>query len=220
MHSGWRKVLVWDLPIRLFHWLTVALLVVLYVTERLNWIGWHVRAGQILLGLVIFRLIWGMVGSETARFTHFIASPKKAVQHCKRMVRREPDTGIGHNAAGGWMVLLIIALLLIQCLTGVIINNDIANEGGWTEMIPASVADAISSSHAWLWDVLLAAIAVHIAAIATYAIAKRHNLLIPMLTGRKPLPPAMPAPRIAKLWLAAVALAIGAAASIAITEFL
>ncbi len=220
MREGWRKVRVWDLPTRLFHWLTVILLIILYVTERLDRMDWHVWAGEILLFLVVFRLIWGVVGSETARFSNFVAAPKRAIEHCKKLVRPEPDTNVGHNAAGGWMVLFMIALLLIQCLTGIYVNNDVANEGRWTEVVPVPITDAISDSHTWLWDVLLAAIALHIVAIATYAFAKRHNLVTPMLTGRKPLPQGVTAPRIRGFWRAAISVIVAAGIAMALSIYL
>ncbi|OUL71241.1 cytochrome b/b6 domain-containing protein, partial [Paraburkholderia hospita] len=86
-----RPVLVWDAPVRLFHWLVVALVTAAYVTLKLNWIDWHVRVGESLLALVIFRLLWGFLGSETARFRSFVASPAAALRHLRHLFRREPD---------------------------------------------------------------------------------------------------------------------------------
>ncbi len=207
--SGPRPVLVWDLPTRLFHWLIVVLVAGAYLTERLNWMRWHVRIGESLLALVLFRLLWGWVGSETARFRSFLATPAAALRHLRRMLRHEPDAQVGHNPAGGWMVLLLLALLLGEALTGIYVNNDIANQGPLTDWVPASVANGIMDLHALLWEVLLAAVALHVAAIVLYA-AQGDNLLWPMLTGRKRLPPGIPAPRRAPVWLALVLLAGGA----------
>jgi len=220
MLPGWREVVVWDLPTRLFHWLTVGLVAVLYVTERLNWMDWHIWAGEVLLALVLFRLIWGVLGSETARFSHFIASPFATLRHLKHLSHREPDTGIGHNAAGGWMVLLLIALLLVQCLSGIYVNNDVANEGYWTEIVPAPVANAISDAHVWVWDILCVAMSLHVLAIAIYTFGKRHNLVLPMVTGRKRLPETLAAPRISGRWRVAVAGVIALAATVSISIYL
>ena len=165
-------MLVWDTATRTFHWLTAALVVAAYVTWRLDWMNWHARAGEAVLALVVFRVLWGFFGSATARFAGFVASPRAAVEHLARLLRREPDYQVGHNPAGGWMVLLLLALLAVETLSGIYINNDIADAGPLTELTPAPVANAITAVHWIFWDALLAAIALHLAAILIYATAK------------------------------------------------
>ncbi len=211
-----RPVLVWDWPVRAFHWLTVILVAVCYVTWRANWMDWHAWAGEALLALVLFRLLWGVFGSDTARFARFVARPGRALHHLARLFRREPDIGIGHNAAGGWMVLLLLALLLGQTLTGIYVNNDIADAGPFTDITPAAVANAISDLHGILWNALLAAVALHVLTIAVYALAKRHDLLRPMLTGRKRLPAYIPGPRMKATGTAVVLLVLAALLATAI----
>ena len=191
-----RVVVVWDAPTRLFHWLTAALVAAAYATWRLNWMDWHARVGDALLALLVFRLLWGFFGSETARFSRFVASPRAAAQHVKFLLLREPDRQIGHNPAGGWMVLLLLFMLLVETLSGIYVANDIADVGPLTQIVPAPVANAIEASHAiglgpavW-WRSLL-----HVLAIFAYAAAKGQNLLRPMITGRKLLPAGLPAPR-------------------------
>lgn len=203
-----RAVRVWDLPTRLFHWLTVVLVALAYVTQRMNWMQAHVRIGEILLTLVLFRILWGCFGSETARFSRFLASPRKALSHLRELPRREPDTQIGHNAAGGWMVLFLIAIMLVETLSGLYDNNDIADEGPLSEFVPAAIANAIAAVHAIGWDVLAIAVVLHIGAILVYALVKGHNLVGPMLSGKKRLPAAVRAPARASLWLAALLLGL------------
>jgi cytochrome b len=188
MGTAPRIVLVWDIPIRVFHWLIVALVAAAYATWRLNWMVLHGWIGDTVLTLLLFRLLWGFLGSETARFSRFLTSPQMAVEHLKHAFQREPDRQVGHNPAGGWMVLLLLALLLAETLTGLYVANDIADEGPLTELVPPWAANAIASSHAILWDALLAAIVLHVLAIAGFAVIKRHNLLRPMITGTKLLP--------------------------------
>jgi cytochrome b len=195
MGTAPRIVLVWDIPIRVFHWLIVALVAAAYATWRLNWMVLHGWVGDAVLALLLFRLMWGFFGGETARFSRFLTSPGTAVQHLKTAFRREPDRQVGHNPAGGWMVLLLLALLLAETLTGLYVANDIADEGPLTEVVPAWVANAIAASHAILWDALLAAIVLHVLAIAGFAAIKGQNLLRPMITGTKILPASVPAPR-------------------------
>jgi cytochrome b len=218
--SRLRQVVVWDAPIRLFHWLVVVLVVAAYVTWRLNWMDWHVRIGEALLALVFFRLLWGFFGCETARFRHFMVAPSSAFRHLRHAFRREPDTQVGHNPAGGWMVLLLLALLLVEALSGLYINNDIADEGPLTQWMPAPVANAITALHSILWDVLLAAVILHVLVIALYAAIKGHNLLRPMLTGRKTLPTDTAVPRLAPTVRALVLLVIAIAGAMAIADYL
>jgi cytochrome b len=215
-----RPVLIWDVPTRLFHWLIVVLVAAAYVTERLNWMDWHARTGEAVLALVLFRLLWGLFGSETARFRSFLASPAVAARHLRRMFRREPDLQVGHNPAGGWMVMLLLALLLGETLSGLYVNNDIADEGTLSGLVPVWLANAISALHGLVWDVLLAAVALHVLVIALYAVAKGHNLLRPMLTGYKLLPSSVGAPRQAPAWLALLPLGVGAAVVMLLAAYL
>jgi cytochrome b len=210
-----RRVRVWDLPTRLFHWLAVLLVIGAYVTERENWIDWHVRIGETLLALVLFRLLWGCVGSDTARFSRFLASPAAAVDHLRHLFQREPDQQPGHNPAGGWMVLVLLILLLVETLTGIYVYNEVADEGPLSAIVPGWIANGIATLHAVVWDALMAAIALHLLAIVAYALIKRHNLVRPMITGYKRLPDSVRAPRMVSPLLA-VMLLIGAAVVVAL----
>lgn len=207
---------VWDLPTRLFHWAIAVLVAVLYGSWRVNWMNWHVWSGEALLALLVFRFLWGFFGAETARFAHFAASPAKVLRYLAEFAHRGPDTRVGHNPAGGWMVFAMLGLLLCEVLTGLYVNNDVADEGPFTAIVPASVANGITDLHAVFWDLILAAIVLHIAAILAYAIVKGHNLIGPMITGEKLLPGALVAPRRVPLLRAVVlfAVAIGVAAAI------
>ena len=212
MSGSDRKVLVWDGPTRLFHWVVVTLVVAAYVTWRLNWMDWHAKAGYALLTLVIFRILWGFFGSETTRFSRFLASPRAAARHLAHALHPEPDRQAGHNPAGGWMVLLLLFLLFAETLTGVYVANDVADEGPFTELNPAPIANAITALHWIFWDALLAAVALHLLAIILYAVVKGHNLLLPMVTGWKTLPADVPQPRMAGPARAAVLLSCSALA--------
>jgi cytochrome b len=195
MGTAPRIVLVWDIFIRVFHWLIVALVAAAYATWRLNWMVWHGWIGDAVLTLVLFRLLWGFFGGETARFSGFLSAPRTVFRHLKSALRREPDHQVGHNPAGGWMVALLLTLMLVETLTGLYVANDIADEGPLTEIVPAWAANAIAASHAIVWDALLAAIVLHVLAIAGFAAIKGQNLLRPMVTGTKVLPASVAAPR-------------------------
>jgi cytochrome b len=213
-------VLVWDWPVRVFHWATAALLPALYLTWRWNWMEWHALAGDALLALLLFRLLWGFFGSDTARFSRFLASPPIALRHLAHLSRDEPDIRAGHNPAGGWMVAAMLALLLAQTLTGLYVQNDVANEGPLTELVPAGIANAITALHAILWNVLLVLVGLHLLAIMVYAVVLRQDLVRPMLSGRKLLPASAPAPRIAGSVLALLLLGCAAVASACIARMI
>ena len=220
MSDAARVVRVWDASIRLFHWLVAALVAAAYATWRLNWMVWHGWIGDLLLALLLFRLLWGFFGSETARFSRFLTSPRIAFEHLKYALLREPDRQVGHNPAGGWMVLFLLALLLAETLTGIYVANDIADVGPLTGIVPAAVANAIDASHAILWDVLVAAIVLHVLAIFGYAAVKGQNLLLPIITGTKVLPEPVVAPRMGSPARAAVLFAGSAAAAAIIARLM
>ena len=215
-----QKIAVWDVPVRLFHWLTAMLVATAYTTWRLNWMDWHAYSDYALLALVVFRLLWGFFGSETALFERFIAAPRRAASHLAQLLRREPDHQVGHNPAGGWMVLLLLTLLLAEALTGIYTNNDVADVGPLTEVTPAPVANFITTLHDVLWQALLAAVALHILAVGLYWAAKRQNLLLPMITGRKVLPLGVRPPAQAGVLRALLFLGCGALAAAALAKFL
>lgn len=216
-----RKVVIWDAPTRLFHWLTAILVAAAYATWRFDRMDWHVWIGYALLALVIFRLLWGFFGSETARFAAFLVSPRVAFAHLAHLFRREPDDQRGHNPAGGWMVLMLLALLLGEALSGLYINNDVAVAGPLTEFIPAPLADLIDALHTGLlWQALLAAIALHLAAIAIYWAAKGQNLVLPMINGRKALPKEKRPPTLAGPMRALIVFGGSVAAAAAVINFL
>lgn len=220
MRDPERKILVWDLPTRFFHWLVVALVIAAYGTLQLNWMQWHAWAGDGVLSLVLFRLLWGFFGSEAARFASFITAPATALGHLAQTLRREPDRYAGHNPAGGWMVLVLLALLLGETLSGLFVANDVADAGPLTELTPAPIANAITALHWIFWDALLAAVALHLLAILAYAVVKRHNLVLGMITGRKSLPANIPPPRMASAARGIILLTCSGLAAAALATFL
>ena len=193
---------VWDAPIRLFHWAIVLLVIVSYVSIQKSWMQIHFLSGYSMLTLLLFRLAWGFVGSDTARFSAFLRSPVQALRHLAQFGRREPDTEIGHNAAGGWMVIVLLLLLAIQVGTGLCANDDVLSEGPLAKHVGKDWSDQLSHYHSLNFNLILAAIGLHVLAVATYWAVKRHNLLRPMITGRKRLPGNMRQPRMASSVLA------------------
>jgi cytochrome b len=206
-----RRIKVWDLPVRLFHWLLVALILAAWVTQYLNRMDLHMWIGEWILTLLLFRVVWGFVGSDTARFARFLRSPVAGLVHLARLRRREPDREIGHNAAGGWMVLLMLALLGVQAGTGLFSNDDSDTEGPLMHLVSKDQSDWLSHIHYLNFKAIEAVIVLHILAIVAYAVLKRQNLLRPMLTGMKLMPADTAPPRLVNpLWaLAVLAVAFG-----------
>jgi len=219
MNNGRRVVVVWDAPTRLFHWVVALLVMTEYATWRLNWMVLHARAGETLLGLLFFRLLWGFLGSDTARFSTFITSPSAAVRYLGAVFRREPNNQVGHNPAGGWMVLLLLSLLFAETLSGLYVANDVADVGPLTELTPPLIANAITELHRFLWNALLVAIALHVTAIFSYAVVKGHNLVLPMLTGKQSLRVGVQ-PRIASMTRAVLCALFSGIAAAAVANFL
>ena len=210
---------IWDLPIRLFHWVLVCLIAFSWITYKQGWMDWHVISGYTILSLLLFRVVWGFIGSDTARFTFFLKSPLEALRHLSHLHRREPDTEIGHNAAGGWMVLVMLGLLFAQAITGLGSNDDISVEGPLATRLGKDLSDQVTSLHRLGSNLILAVIGMHILAIVTYAVLKRHNLVRPMITGKKRLPGATRAPRMASPVLAAGVYIVAAAVVFAFVRF-
>src|SRR4051794_23777806 len=209
-----RPVRVWDLPVRLFHWAIVVLIFFAWATQEFNHMEWHGWIGYTILTLLIFRVVWGVIGSDTARFTRFLRSPAAALVHLRHLRRREADTEIGHNAAGGWMVLVMLALLGIQAGTGLFANDDGNTEGPLMHLVGKDESDWLSKIHALNFNLILAVIVLHVAAIGAYAVLKRQNLVRPMLTGVKLVPGEVAAPRlVSPVWaLVTLAVAVGVVA--------
>ena len=189
-----QTVPVWDLPTRLFHWILVALMIVQWLTaESDGAMQYHVWGGYAVLTLVLFRLIWGFV---------------------KALLRGETPLYLGHNPMGGWSILALLTLLLIQAGTGLFANDDITFDGPLSGWVSRSMSNWLTTVHKVNFNLLLLVIAAHISAVLFYLLVKRENLIHPMLSGRKRLPPeqAEAAPRMVSSWLGLAALLVAAVA--------
>jgi cytochrome b len=205
-----RPVKVWDVWVRLFHWSIVALVVVSYVSMQAGAIRLHFLSGYTVLALVLFRIGWGVVGSDTARFSRFLRSPAAALRHLATLRGAEADREVGHNAAGGWMVLVLLALLLAQASTGLFADTGYGDYGPLAKAVSADASDRLTGLHHLIFDAILVGVALHVVAVAAYALLKKQDLVRPMLTGRKSLPGYVPAPRMGSPLLAAAMLGVAA----------
>jgi cytochrome b len=206
-----RPLKVWDLPVRLFHWAIVVLIFAAWLSQELDQMDLHMWIGRMILSLLLFRIVWGLIGSDTARFNRFLRSPAAALRHLTQIRRREADREIGHNAAGGWMVLVMLLLIGVQAGTGLFSNDDGDTEGPLMHFVSKAQSDFLSHIHSLNFNLIEGAIVLHVLAIAAYAMLKRQNLVRPMLTGKKMMPADAVPPRLANPLLALVTLVSAAA---------
>ncbi|WP_298396560.1 cytochrome b/b6 domain-containing protein [uncultured Azonexus sp.] len=185
-----KRILVWDLPTRLFHWLLVGAVVGLVVTGKVggNLIDWHGKIGLLVLGLVVFRLVWGIVGSTYARFCQFFPTPAKIATYLKGGWQAP-----GHNPLGAFSVFALLGVLIFQLLTGLVANDDIAFVGPLYDLVGRDLSNLATGWHRLSVDVLIALIVLHLAAIMFYAHVKKDNLVKPMVRGWKEVDQGEPA---------------------------
>ena len=184
-----RPVKVWDLPVRLFHWVLVVLFLFMFFTGKAkgNWMEWHMYSGYTILALVLFRIMWGFAGSTYARFSSFVAGPGRGIAFAKKLLSKTPAHVAGHNPIGGWMVLVLLAALLLQAGTGLFANDDISIEGPLFKYVSKELSDRLTTIHYYNFNVLVCLAVVHIAAVLYHVFVKKENLVSAMFTGEKRL---------------------------------
>jgi cytochrome b len=165
-----RTVRVWDLPVRLFHWAIVALIVVSFVTGHVggNAMRFHELSGFSILTLVLFRLLWGFFGGTHARFSDFVRGFAAARNYAVTLWSGRSAHYTGHNPLGGWMVLALLLCLLVQAGTGLFANDDIMTEGPLMKHISKELSDRVSLIHQINSYVLAVLVALHVAAALYY----------------------------------------------------
>ena len=167
------RILVWDLPTRLFHWLLASTFAGAWLTaDSERWIDVHVALGYIFAGLIAFRVLWGFIGTRYARFSSFVAGPQAVKRYLGSIIAFRPERHVGHNPAGGWAVLALLGLGAITALTGYLNFNDYG--GHWLEELHEGAASA-----------MLALVFVHIGAVVLSSFIHGENLVKAMVTGFK-----------------------------------
>ena len=185
MSARIERIRVWDLPTRVCHW---SLAVCVAVALATGFVGGaamdiHGKAGIAIVGLIVFRIVWGINGSTYARFTSFVRGPATI-----RAALRGEWQGVGHNPLGALSVLALLALSAVQIATGLFGNDDIAFNGPLYALVSKETSDLLTGLHQRSVWLLLALVALHLGAIAFYVRVKKDNLVLPMLTGWKEKP--------------------------------
>lgn len=211
-----RPTRVWDLPTRAFHWVLAAAIVGSVITGKVGGaaVVWHFRLGYLVLGLIVFRLVWGLVGGRWSRFASFIYAPGTLLRYLRGDTRPGDHFEVGHNPLGALSVFALIAVLAVQVGTGLVADDEIANTGPLNRYVATATGLAATAWHKdggqWL---IIALVVLHVGAIVFYLRRKGVNLVRPMLTGDKLLPEGTPASADgAATRLGAAVVAAGAAA--------
>ena len=177
-----KRVFIWDLPTRIFHWSLVLCVIGAVVSGQIggNFMEWHGKLGLAVVGLITFRLVWGLLGSTYARFCQFFPTPGKVLAYLKGQWH-----GHGHNPLGAFSVFGLLALLAFQVGSGLFANDDIAFNGPLQALVGKDLSDVLTGWHKLASNVLIALVLLHIGAIMFYAHVKKDNLVKPMITGWK-----------------------------------
>lgn len=177
-----QRLFLWDLPTRLFHWALVLCVAGAVVTGQVggNFMVWHGRLGLAIVGLISFRLVWGVAGSTYARFSQFFPTPNKLAAYFKGAWQ-----GHGHNPLGAFSVFGLLALIAFQVGSGLFANDDIAFNGPLQSLIGKDFSDTLTGWHRQSSNLLIALVVLHLGAIVFYTRVKKENLVKPMITGWK-----------------------------------
>lgn len=180
-------VRVWDLPVRIVHWLLVIGIAGSYATHKLGvaYFKYHLWFGYGVVVLAAFRIFWGLVGTRHARFASFLRGPRVTGAYLLGLVRGTAPPTAGHNPVGAWMVVFLLAALLAQGLTGLFANDEIFNTGPLYGYVSDSLSLTLTSWHRRLFDWILIAIVLHVLAVIGHRLFAGHDLVGPMFSGRK-----------------------------------
>jgi cytochrome b len=182
-------VLVWDLPVRVVHWLIVLLVTFSFLTAEGGFLGWHKLSGYAIVSLVIFRVYWGFCGSSTARFAHFLRGPNAVARYVCTLRTRDGQTSLGHNPLGGWNVIALLFVLLLQALSGLFaVDVDGLESGPLAKYVSFGTGRRIAGLHDGMFNILELLIGLHIAAVLLHLLYYKQNLIVPMFTGVKRFP--------------------------------
>ncbi|QUN04923.1 cytochrome b/b6 domain-containing protein [Shewanella yunxiaonensis] len=176
-----QKMMVWDVPVRFFHWLTLLLVALLWWSAEQGEMQWHQLFAYLLMINLLLRIVWGFIGSQYARFSDFLRSPFQVISY----VRKQPDEpSLGHNPLGGYMVLALILVLLLQVSSGMFATDDIVTEGPFYSWVSDDLSRWLTWLHKSNFNLLLVLVVIHVSAVVFYEI-RGQRLIAAMVTGNK-----------------------------------
>ncbi len=213
MSTGKHLVKVWDLPTRLFHWLLLVLVAAGFFTGYFApewWMGVHIWAGYGTVALVVFRIVWGVFGSQYSRISSFTFAPKEVVSHLRGVLMMRPPHYMGHNPTGAVMIFALIIGIIGITMSGLLSLGGEENLGPLAGVTHFAVGDAAKGIHKFLVTALLVMISIHVLGVIVECWLTRDNLVMSMITGNKELPDGVPHPPMRKSHPVAAALSLGA----------
>ena len=181
------KIYVWDLPTRLFHWSLVALLAFQWLSGEFEdeLLEYHLLGGYAILALVAFRLLWGFVGSQHARFGNFLRGVEPTLEYARALRANAAPRYLGHNPLGGWMIVALLATLALQGFTGLFASDDVMTSGPLRHLVSEQLGEILTEFHEGSFNVLMTLVVVHVVSILAHRLFKGEDLVRPMLTGYK-----------------------------------
>lgn len=213
MRGSGTRIQVWDGPVRIFHWALVAAIAVAWLSAEQGSDGFtpHRWAGYTILTLLVFRLLWGLVGSETARFSDFVRGPRAVLDYLRDWRRGGSASTPGHNPLGALAILAMLALIAVQAVTGLFADDDVLLSGPFAGLVDGDTRSLLTTWHNVVFDGLLLLIALHIVVMGIYRVVRGENLVKPMITGYRVDETGAKQPWIAPLSRALLVLAISVA---------
>jgi cytochrome b len=178
---------VWDISVRIFHWLLVSAFVVAYVTEE-DFLSLHTWAGYLIAGLLAYRLIWGIIGPKHARFSDFVYSPGKIFQHLKDTVLLKAPRYLGHNPAGGAMIIALLLSLMLTATSGIVLLGAEDQTGPLANIMSGTSEwweDALEEIHEFFANFTLLLVFIHVGGVILESLIHGENLPRTMITGNK-----------------------------------
>ncbi len=202
-----KKIKVWDLPTRLFHWVLVIAFAVssysAFQDKYGDFAAIHLWSGFTILALIVWRILWGFFGSETSRFTRFLKSPRAAFTYAKSLTNQNAPQTLGHNPLGGYSVVLMLLLLLAQAGLGLFASDGMFFDGPFSGYA-SDYTSNITELHETLGYVLFGLVGLHVLVILFYWIWKKVNLILPMITGNSSVTGDVPQPRVGSKLIALI----------------
>ncbi|MFA7310552.1 MAG: cytochrome b/b6 domain-containing protein [Shewanella sp.] len=184
MNTEHVKIKVWDLPTRIFHWGMVCLLALLWWSADAGEMQWHQIFAYSLLILIGFRILWGLIGSDTARFSHFVHHPKVVLDYLRSIRTKGMSVVLGHNPIGGYMVIALIGIISLQLVTGLFATDDIFTEGQLYSYVSSDTSGFLTWLHKTNFNLILLLSAIHVLAVIIHAM-KGDKLVGAMISGYK-----------------------------------
>jgi cytochrome b len=181
------KIYVWDLPTRLFHWSLVALVAFQWLSGEFKdeLLELHILGGYAILVLAAFRLLWGFVGGQHARFGNFLRGVGPTLEYARALRANAAPHYLGHNPLGGWMIVALLAMLALQGLTGLFASDEVMGGGPLRNVVSDQLGEILTELHEGSFNVLMTLVVAHVASIVAHRLFKGEDLVRPMLTGYK-----------------------------------